>query len=219
MKDSRKMIIWDIPIVILLGILIQVGGTYLVNAFCLGMPMLGDKVPAFILTEIKEYSHTITDLTSAEPKMIVYVICAAPMIEEFVFRILFFSNFIKLLPYWAANILQAILFGIYHGGLVQGMYAFLIGMVIGSVFYSVKRQLTGSLISTLGAYIFSLGLHMVINSSGLYLSPLLPADFSLGTEILVGLICIIAVACVRILFIRIPEDDSAKKLVKHSFSN
>lgn len=217
MKDSRKMIIRDIPVVILLGILIQIGGTYLVNAFCLGMPMLGDKVPAFILNEIKEYSHTITDLTSAEPKMIVYVICAAPMIEEFVFRILFFSNFIKFLPYWVANIVQAVLFGIYHGGLVQGMYAFLIGMVIGSVFYSVKRQLTGSLISTLGAYIFALGLHMVINSSGLYLSPLLPADFSLKTQVLIGIICVVAVVSIEILFMKTPKAAKEKKMSEKLF--
>ena len=40
-------------------------------------------------------------------------------------------------PFWAANILQALYFGIIHGNLVQGGYAFLAGMVLG---YLVKRN-------------------------------------------------------------------------------
>ena len=193
MKDSHKRIIWDIPIVILIGILVQIGGTYLVNAFCTGVPMLGNKVPAFVLNAIKEYTHTITDLTSTESKMIVYVICVAPMIEEFVFRILFFSNFVKLLPFWASNILQAVLFGLYHGQLVQGLYAFLIGLIIGRVFYSIRQQLSQSLIRTLGAFLFSLLLHMTINASGLYLAPFLPAEYSPAVQVVIGLLCINAV--------------------------
>ena len=60
-------------------------------------------------------------------------------------------------PFWAANILQALYFGIIHGNLVQGGYAFLAGMVLG---YLVKRN------GTLAAGILC---HFGVNLSGVLL--------------------------------------------------
>lgn len=56
----------------------------------------------------------------------------APIGEELVCRglILYYAK--KALPkFFLANILQALLFGVMHGNLVQGMYAFAIGLVLG----------------------------------------------------------------------------------------
>jgi hypothetical protein len=37
------------------------------------------------------------------------------------------------MPFWVANILQAVLFGIYHMNPLQGIYAFFIGLFLGYV--------------------------------------------------------------------------------------
>lgn len=193
MDKPNTRVLFNIPAVLLLGIVIQIAGVYLVDAFCVGVPMLGDAVPPFILKQIEIYNSVITDLESLEPRMITYVIFAAPLIEEIVFRILFFLIFLKFMPFWAANLLQALLFGIYHGGIVQGTYCFLIGLVIGALFYYTKVGMKKSLIANLDAFLFGLWLHMVINAGGLYLTPYLPEDLSISEKVSVGCMGIVII--------------------------
>jgi membrane protease YdiL (CAAX protease family) len=87
----------------------------------------------------------------------VYIGLIAPFSEEFIFRGVILKLAGRALPFTLANILQALLFGIYHGNLVQGIYAFIIGMFLGLVCYKIKT-IAGSIL-----------LHMVINISGLLL--------------------------------------------------
>lgn len=210
MEKQRFKVLYNIPAVILLGIVLQISGAYLVNAFCVGIPMLGDAVPAYVLRQIEIYNSVITDLSSMEPRMITYVIFAAPMIEEIVFRVLFFLIFLKFVPFWAANLLQSILFGIYHGGLVQGSYCFLMGLVIGAVFYYTKVGMKESLIANLDAFIFGLLLHMVINAAGLYLAPLLPADISVDKKIIIGCIGVVVMLVILMIARKMARNDKVK---------
>ena len=55
----------------------------------------------------------------------------APLAEEFLFRGVTLKKAQKIMPFLAANILQALLFGIYHMNLIQGVYAFVLGLVLG----------------------------------------------------------------------------------------
>lgn len=58
----------------------------------------------------------------------------APIGEEILCRGLTLHYAKKALPYfWMANILQALLFGVIHGNLIQGLYAFAIGLMLGWV--------------------------------------------------------------------------------------
>ncbi|WP_343842075.1 CPBP family intramembrane glutamic endopeptidase [Faecalicatena contorta] len=63
----------------------------------------------------------------------VYTVILAPVCEELIFRGLMLHFFRKALPFWAANLLQAVLFGVYHMNLIQGIYAFLIGIILGCI--------------------------------------------------------------------------------------
>lgn len=61
-------------------------------------------------------------------------IVLAPIGEEILCRGLTLYYAKKALPYfWMANILQALLFGVIHGNLIQGLYAFAIGLMLGWV--------------------------------------------------------------------------------------
>ena len=88
---------------------------------------------------------------------LLYTIVLAPVTEELIFRGLSLKILEMEFPFWAANILQAFYFGTMHGNMVQGIYAFLSGMVLG---YLVKRK------GTLAAGILC---HFGVNLSGVLL--------------------------------------------------
>ena len=59
----------------------------------------------------------------------------APIAEEIIFRGITFKLARKFTAkFWIANTIQALMFGIAHGNLVQGTYAFALGLVIGYIY-------------------------------------------------------------------------------------
>lgn len=77
-----------------------------------------------------------------------YVLVIGPASEEIIFRGAIFDRLHLAFPFWTANALQAFLFGVYHMNIVQGIYAFLLGMVLGMVLYS-----TGSILCPIAVHI------------------------------------------------------------------
>ena len=71
--------------------------------------------------------------------------------------------------FWTANVLQALLFGILHMNIVQGCYAFGIGLLLGWVAWR-----TGSVRA-------SIGVHLVINFSSFFVEPVTALLGSFGT--------------------------------------
>lgn len=68
--------------------------------------------------------------------MILSASCLAPVGEELLCRGVTLMYFRKSVPFWIANIIQSLIFGIMHMNWVQGTYAFLIGLILG---YAVKK--------------------------------------------------------------------------------
>ena len=95
---------------------------------------------------------------SLSPLLILYAVLLGPIEEELTFRGVIFSSARKALPFWAANIFQALLFGIFHMNLIQGIYAFFIGLFLG---YIAGRG---------GSIYFSIFLHILFNSWGTFVS-------------------------------------------------
>lgn len=108
---------------------------------------------------------------------ILMVICSvifAPFCEELVFRGVTMHQAKKCLPFWAANLLQALLFGIFHMNMIQGIYAFCLGLVLG---YVCNRG---------GSIYYSILLHMLFNFWGTVLSGLIPfGDTTFSSDLLV----------------------------------
>lgn len=84
----------------------------------------------------------------------IYSVIGAPIHEELIFRGVTLHYAEKALPFWAANILQALLFGIMHMNIIQGTYAFLAGLFMGYIYHRTK--------SIWGSIIF----HMIFNFLG-----------------------------------------------------
>lgn len=59
----------------------------------------------------------------------------APFFEEIMFRGLVMTELLKIMRPWAAIGLQAIIFGAIHGVLFQSVFAFVIGIVLGILYY------------------------------------------------------------------------------------
>ena len=76
--------------------------------------------------------------------MILCSVLFAPFCDELVFRGVTMKQLLKGLPFWAANLIQAVLFGIFHMNIMQGIYAACLGVILGyvcekggSIYYSI----------------------------------------------------------------------------------
>lgn len=152
------------PVMVLLGISIQLSFSYIMT-FLLSLNEAAEK----------EYDEVIAPLVSMEPSMIFYVGFGAPFFEELLFRgvvlgilVLIINRLHRDPVFWyaAANIIQALLFALYHGNVYQGIYAFLIGLIFGYIFI-----LTGSAVPGMVA-------HSSVNLFGLFAERVIPAEIS-----------------------------------------
>ena len=122
-----------------------------------GVAIGGCMVVSFILTVLaawfpaafKSYSQTMDNFdASGGIIVLVYTIVIGPAAEEFIFRGAIFDRLYLGFDFWKANMLQALLFALYHMDIVQGIYAFIMGIVLGMVL-----KATGSIITAIITYI------------------------------------------------------------------
>ena len=90
--------------------------------------------------------------------LFLYSVILAPLSEELIFRGVTLRQLKKCLPFWVANIVQGILFGIFHMNLIQGVYACCLGLILG---YICEKG---------GSIYYSILLHMLFNFWGTVLS-------------------------------------------------
>ncbi len=113
---------------------------------------------------LESYNNLIESSGLADMTVLstILTLVCAPIVEEIVFRgitLKWASDFTD--KFMVANIIQAVLFGIAHMNLIQGIYAALLGFVLGLV-YKKYKSLWASIIG-----------HLVFNFSGTYLVSLL----------------------------------------------
>jgi membrane protease YdiL (CAAX protease family) len=65
--------------------------------------------------------------------MMIYSVCLAPIGEELIFRGVTMRIARRSFPFWAANLIQAVLFGVFHMNMLQGIYAAVLGLFLGYV--------------------------------------------------------------------------------------
>ena len=112
----------------------------------------------------EQYKLVSDALISNSVFMILCVCILAPIGEELIFRGLTMRIMEKAIPWQAAMIIQAILFGIYHMNLIQGIYAALLGLIFGYVAHRYGSVIPGML------------LHMAVNSFSYGMQYLLPEE-------------------------------------------
>lgn len=103
-----------------------------------------------------DYAKQIDQLTNGNIiSVVLLMIIIAPVTEELVFRGVILHKANRYMSFLGANILQALLFGVYHQNIVQGVYAALLGFLFGFVYYKFKTIFASMIV------------HMVNNASAL----------------------------------------------------
>ena len=146
--------------------------TLLINVISMLMPQALD-----------QYTEPLESVGMASPGLllILYTVIVGPIHEELMMRGATLSIAKKALPFWAANLVQALLFGIFHMNLLQGCYAFCLGLVLGylahryhslvpAYFFHIFFNLLGMLALTPGnliAFLLSLALFSALLAAAL----------------------------------------------------
>lgn len=107
-----------LPILILLGI-----------GICLSVNNM------ISLTPLPEWSPGFEEVGEVlySPPFLIQILgpgLVIPAAEEMIFRGLMFAPLRDRMAFWPAALISAVLFGLYHGNLLQGVYAFLLGLVM-----------------------------------------------------------------------------------------
>ena len=71
---------------------------------------------------------------------IAVIVIIAPLIEEMIFRVLVYNRIKRMSNVKAAAILSALFFGVFHLNFVQGVYAFIIGILLVYVYEKYKSM-------------------------------------------------------------------------------
>lgn len=121
---------------------------------CISLTVFLSLIMSFMPQAFENYNEIMKNLEpSGGALTFIYVLVIGPASEEIIFRGAIFDRTRLAFGFWVGNALQALLFGIYHMNLIQGTYAFLLGMVLGMVIYA-----TGSIIC-------SIVTHIIFNST------------------------------------------------------
>lgn len=117
--------------------------------------MFVNMIGSFLNAE--EYQETMSQLTDGK-SMFFLIVCMgiiAPLAEEIVFRWLIYLRLRDYMRSGAAIVISGLFFGIYHGNLVQGVYASILGCLF-AYFLEQTGSLWTSVLLHMGANIWSL---------------------------------------------------------------
>lgn len=141
------------------------------------------------ITRTLETLDEFLNLSSGFFLTFIVIVILAPITEELIFRGILFEEINRLFDYKFAIFSTALLFGIYHFNILQGVNTFVMALILAMIYYYRKNILDSILI------------HMVNNFLALILSI---------NQNLASLVFIIGFVCIFISFIII------KKIIKSS---
>lgn len=151
------------------------GNVFFVN---FQLPILSNVLPQSV---VQEYSNLMEE-AGYGIEFIPTLICLilAPVAEEFMFRGILFYYLIQICKerlgkrsaFWLANIIQAIMFGIFHMNPIQGGYAFIIGLVLGYLVHQYRSLAPAIMVHVinnfLSAFVWGLLEEALPDGNGVY---------------------------------------------------
>jgi membrane protease YdiL (CAAX protease family) len=142
--------------------------------------------------KIAEYTKSMEAVMTGQSFLLQIIVIGilAPVIEEIIFRGLVFDQLRKNIPLSLALIIQALLFGIAHLNLIQGLYAFLLGLLMGIALIRSR------------SLILPVAIHLGMNLSGVIISELQNLINDNGVLILRITSYVLAAAYIVVLFLK-----------------
>ena len=124
-----------------------------------GLAQYGNSLVSLLNDLIREevYQESMSRITEGKSllMMIFWMGIVVPVAEEMIFRWLVYLRLRDYLSFAAAVIISGLIFGIYHGNIVQGIYASLLGAAFAYLFEK-SGNLYSSILLHAGANIWSL---------------------------------------------------------------
>ncbi len=130
------------PMVNIMAICLAIGARMSVNAYYYFSQSI-----QLLKKSIDDASLLTPQLSTASQLLaaVFAIVVIAPLFEEILFRGIVFDQLSQIMRPWAAIFLQAILFGVAHAVLFQSIFAFVIGILLGIVYYKTRNILTCAL--------------------------------------------------------------------------
>lgn len=182
LKGKSKNLPYTIVGMLLFTVAMQYVTTYLLNAFASAFPSWLEEY-----NELMDSAGISNEMTVA---MTLYTIVLGPVCEELLFRGITFSASRKVMPYYFAILVQAIMFGAFHMNKLQGLYAFVLGLGLGYIMYLYDNLW------------ITIAIHMLYNLLGTLLSDLLPVPGNTVFTFFFGSLASLIVAYGSIIFLR-----------------
>lgn len=143
-KDVWKQPVWQYVIIVLATVLFSYGMNYLFT-----ITGFTSQSAVYQVTVQNQY-----DVAFAVGLLLYGVI--SPFVEELVFRGFLYGRMRVYMPKIGAVLVSALLFGIYHGNMVQGVYGFLMGILFTLVYDRYKN------------FYLSVIMHVIVNLVGYF---------------------------------------------------
>lgn len=148
------------------AIALLVPGTQFISSIITSL--LAELVPSWM-----DRYEDLMDSAGMDDSLTVFLFCysviLAPIGEELIFRGVTLRTARLAVPFWVANILQAVLFGVFHGNVIQGCYAAFLGLFLGyvcerggSIYYSIFFHFLFNLWGTVVSGFFSYANEIVV---------------------------------------------------------
>lgn len=126
----KKTKLMNIAIAVLIGT-----SVWLFNSGVLALLQLN----GLLMEQFQGMNEILNPLTEANLFIMILTIgIVAPFAEEFLFRGVIYRTLSKNISIPVTIIIQGVLFGIYHGNLIQGVYASLLGIIFGFITYRTQ---------------------------------------------------------------------------------
>lgn len=112
------------------GIICLVPGTQFMSSILVGL--ISSVFPSW-LEAYENLMETAGLTNNISIAMLLYSVFLAPISEELIFRGVTLRIAQRAFPFWIANMIQALLFGFFHMNMLQGCYAFALGLFLGYI--------------------------------------------------------------------------------------
>lgn len=136
-RDGRSLLLERARMIdILPALAMMIGALGVTNIWFNLLTSLQDSVP-FIDEQVQSYMETANAFSSSSGYLwlILGISIMAPICEELVFRGIIQGELRKAMPEWAAIIIQALIFALFHMQLLQISYVILPGLLLGLAYY------------------------------------------------------------------------------------
>lgn len=92
------------------------------------------------------------------------LIIISPIFEEILFRGMIFNSLKKNIDIVVAIVLQAFIFSVVHGNIIQFIYAFLGGIIYGIIYFKTNSLVAPMLMHIIGNFVGIIGINFVSNN-------------------------------------------------------